>query len=140
MFNKEARNEKSLSSAIGSAGEIAAEKFLKKKKYKIIARNVREGHSEIDIIAVCDRTLIFVEVKSAVRDPEKIYFSRPADAVNKSKMTYLIRGAEKFCREYPSKYASFFKRFDIIEVYFDNSGGKLKVSDIKHFEDAFRRR
>ena len=132
--------EPRLSTETGKAGEAAAVKYLKKKKYKIIGRNIREGRSEIDIIAAADDTLVFVEVKSAVRDPGKSYLSRPADAVNKSKTTYLIRGAESFCRKTSAKYASFYKRFDIIEVYFEYRGNKYKVSEIKHFENAFGRR
>ncbi|MBR0302856.1 MAG: YraN family protein [Clostridia bacterium] len=126
-------------SEIGRAGEDEAVKYLKKKKYKIIDRNVREGKSEIDIIALYGDTLVFVEVKSAVRPKEMTYLSRPADAVNKSKMTYLIRGAQKFCRDDPTKYSVFYKRFDVIEVYFEINGGKFSVSDIKHFENAFGR-
>ena len=125
---------------IGCAGEKEAVKYLKRKKYKIIEQNTREGRSEIDIIAVYDDTLVFVEVKSAVRKTGRTYLSRPADAVNKSKMAYLIRGAAKFCRENSSKYSDFYKRFDIMEVYFEPFGDSFKVKEIKHFENAFGRK
>ena len=124
---------------IGRFGEKAAAKYLKKHKYKIVAKNVREGHSEIDIIAKTKDTLVFVEVKTRTRCGDAPVYSRPADAVNKSKITYLIRGADRFCGEHGEKYAHYFKRFDIIEVYLDGNAAGLKVTDIRHFENAFRR-
>ncbi len=131
--------ERTENSAVGILGERAAARFLKKNKYTVIAKNVHSGKSEIDIIAKKADTLVFVEVKSRTYDQSKTYLSRPADAVNKSKISYLIRGADKFCSETGAKYASYFKRFDIIEVYFERIGKKYKVRDIRHFENAFRR-
>ena len=125
--------------AVGKFGEKAAAKFLKKKKYKIIANNVKAGRSELDIIAIYGDTLVFTEVKTRTYDPEKTYYTRPADAVNKSKVSYLIRGADRFCAETGSKYSDYYKRFDIIEVYLEPAGRKYKVRKILHFENAFGR-
>ncbi|MBR6917675.1 MAG: YraN family protein [Clostridia bacterium] len=121
---------------VGELGERLAAAFLKKRKYKIVANNVHAGRSEIDIIALKDDTLVFVEVKSRVYEDGKEYLSRPADAVNTEKSSYLIRGAVKFCRDNSSKFASYLKRIDIIEVYFTRKGEKLKAAEIKHFENA----
>lgn len=129
-------NEKSY---IGQLGETAAAKYLKKKGYIVVGSNVREGHSEIDIIAAKDRVLVFVEVKTRTYVDGEERCSRPADAVNKSKISYLIRGADRFCAENAAKYAGYFKRFDIIEVYISKSPNKYKISDIKHFENTVRR-
>lgn len=126
-------------SDVGKFGEKTAEKFLKKNKYKIIGRNVNAGRSEIDIVALKDQTLVFVEVKTRSYDPDKEYISRPADAVNREKITYLIRGADRFCTDSGSKYSEYFKRFDIIEIYLTNDGGQYSVADIRHFENAFGR-
>ena len=125
--------------AVGKFGEAAAVKFLKKKKYKIIAKNIHEGHSEIDIIAKTKDTLVFAEVKTRSYEAGKTIYSRPADAVNKSKITYLIRGADRFCGEQGTKYSHYFKRFDIIEVYVERNESKIKVKEIRHFENAFGR-
>jgi putative endonuclease len=48
----------------GRAGEDAAVLFLKNKGMEIIARNFRRRSGEVDIIAVEEDTLVFVEVKS----------------------------------------------------------------------------
>ena len=124
---------------IGKFGEDAAAKYLKNNKYKIIARNVHSGHSEIDIVASFKDTLLFAEVKTRTYDESRLSFGRPADAVNKSKITYLIRGADRFCVENGDKYADHYKRFDIIEVYLERDGRRLRVKDIRHFENAFGR-
>lgn len=51
--------------SLGARGENFATEYLEKKRYKIIARNVREKWGEIDIIARApDKTLVFVEVKT----------------------------------------------------------------------------
>ncbi len=126
-------------SAVGKLGEKAAAKYLKRRKYKIIASNVHAGRSEIDLVAANGDTLVFVEVKTRTYSGDETVISRPADAVNKSKMTYLIRGADRFCAENGTKYSAFYKRFDIIEVYLESSGGKYRVKDIRHFEGAFGR-
>ena len=125
----------------GKLGEKLAEKFLKKNKYKIIGKNVRAGKSEFDIIAVKDETLVFFEVKTRTLPSDgSSLFVRPADAVNKSKSTYLIRGVNDFCAENRDKYAEFFKRIDIIEVYLTKRGRKTVCAGIKHFENAVKRR
>lgn len=122
---------------IGYFGEKKAVEFLKKHKYKILFSNIHAGNSELDIIAVKKDVLVFVEVKtrSIKKDSEK-FVPRPADAVNKSKKTYLIRGANRFCKESGDIYSAFYKRFDLIEVYVDKSAGKLTCKEIKHFENA----
>lgn len=123
----------------GAKGENAAVKYLKKNKYKIIERNARVGRSEIDIVAVKDETLVFIEVKTrTVRDDGGSSFSRPADAVNKSKAAYLIRGANGYIRENSRKFAEYYKRFDIIEVYLTKKGSKTVFKELKHFENAVR--
>ena len=124
---------------VGILGEKAAIKYLKKQKYKIIAHNVHAGRSEIDVIALNNDTLVFVEVKTRAYEEGKSYFSRPADAVNKSKASYLIRGAGRFLSENGAKYSSFYKRFDIIEVYLTKKKNKYSVADVRHFEDSIRR-
>ena len=124
---------------VGQLGEDAAVKYLKKNGYKVILRNVHEGRSEIDIIALKDKTLVFVEVKTRSYAENKEYLSRPADAVNNSKKSYLIRGADKFCSENGAKYAGFYKRFDIIEVYLTRENDEYHISNIKHFENSLHR-
>ena len=121
---------------VGVLGEDAAVKYLKKNKYKIIGRNVQAGKSEFDVIAAKDDTLAFVEVKTRTYSSDEEALTRPADAVNKEKISYLIRGVNNFCREYGENYSELCKRIDIIEVYLKYNGKRYAVTEIKHFENA----
>ncbi|MFW2437124.1 MAG: YraN family protein [Parvibaculales bacterium] len=47
----------------GRRSEALAAMFLRLKGYRILARNFRHRHGEIDIIAMRARLLVFVEVK-----------------------------------------------------------------------------
>ncbi len=119
---------------VGDFGENAAEKFLKKKKYKIIARNyVAVGH-EIDIIAENGDMQIFVEVKCREDNDNSMFPTRPAMAVNRKKQEAIIKTASYYTCYNPSEKK---KRFDVIEVYVKNVNGKLQVNDINHIEGAF---
>jgi putative endonuclease len=61
----------------GKIGEDIAVKFLSRKGYKILKRNYRYGHGEIDIIAMDKDVLIFVEVRMKFSDK----FGSPEDSV-----------------------------------------------------------
>lgn len=56
--------KKPTTKAIGDAGELAAQKFLESRGYKIIASQWRTRWCEIDIITENDIEVLFVEVKT----------------------------------------------------------------------------
>lgn len=108
-------------------GENAACQFLLKKGYKIIERNFRKGYGEIDIIAIRDKILIFVEVKTRSTDS----FGTPFEAISKKKLDKLITGA-KFYKytlhpELPDDL-----RIDAIGVLVKEGG----VVSIEHLENV----
>ncbi|MBQ8321704.1 MAG: YraN family protein [Clostridia bacterium] len=118
----------------GNKGEREAARFLKKQGYKILKRNYVGTDSEIDIIAKNNQTLVFVEVKTrhlSAIDPKE---PRPASAVNPQKQRKIISCASQYKRRFGDGYRM---RFDIIEVYLDNSSGKDRLHDIKHLIGAF---
>jgi putative endonuclease len=51
---------------IGNRGEDAAARYLKRKKFKVLARNVRVRFGEADVLCLAPdrRTVVVVEVKS----------------------------------------------------------------------------
>ncbi len=49
---------------LGRRGERAAEKYLRRNGYRIVARNFRAAGAEIDLVAMDGETLVFVEVKT----------------------------------------------------------------------------
>jgi putative endonuclease len=111
---------------IGQLGEDAAVNLLISKGYKILNRNFRVGRLEIDIVALKDNFLVFVEVKT--RDENFLY--SPESAVNRRKQSNIINAARL--------YISMFKRteearLDVITVLHKNS----QITDIKHYERAY---
>lgn len=79
--------------SIGKYGEDLACEYLKKRGYKIIERNFRIRGGEIDIIAIDNDTLAYVEVKTR----SSHQFGRPEESVTSNKIRFLER-ASKFYR------------------------------------------
>ena len=66
----------------GKWGEDLAVHYLSEKGYAILERDWRYGHKDIDIIAISDDTLVFVEVKTRRNDT----FMRPEQSVDWKKI------------------------------------------------------
>jgi putative endonuclease len=94
---------------IGKAGEKLAEAYLTEVGFKILHRNWRCGHEEIDIIASRENQLHFVEVKYRSSD----HHSHPEEAVNKKKLRSLLKGVDQFLHQHP-QYIDF--RLDILAI------------------------
>ena len=119
----------------GDRGEDAAVAYLKKNGYRILARNYTAGRREIDIIASNREYLAIVEVKTRTYSKENSErFGRPALAVDADKRRNLLVAARIYAEEHPTKKRL---RFDVIEVYFDESGDSAPLS-LHHMTDAFR--
>src|SRR5439155_10765697 len=65
----------------GSRSERAAARFLRRLRYRILARNVNLPTGELDLVALDGRTLVFVEVRSTERGAA----DRPAASVDQVK-------------------------------------------------------
>ena len=117
---------------IGNIGERAAARHLKRGGYKILDRNYTAFDAEIDIIAIKDGTVCFVEVKTRTLGREDAREPRPASAVNPEKQRKIIRCAKAFMS---SNYKIKAKmRFDVIEVFLHEN---KKVAEINHLISAF---
>jgi putative endonuclease len=80
---------------VGRKGEDAAATLLRDQGYKILARNYRCRHGEIDIIAFEDGEYVFVEVKTRVTDEK----GSGADAVTPAKQRKIVRVAQQYLVE-----------------------------------------
>ena len=112
---------------LGRAGEKSAVRFLRRKRYRIVARNYRCPMGEIDIVALDGATIVFVEVKTR-SDRE---YADPQDAVNAAKQRRLVRAAKVFLQHTRSQGRAC--RFDIVAVTLDGQ----KAYEIEHFVNAF---
>ena len=109
----------------GKEGEDRAAKYLSESGYKIIRRNWRYKHKEIDILAYHDNKLIVVEVKTR----STADFGDPSEAVTIRKQRYLIEAAEAYLNTIDEEPEV---RFDIVSIIDEN--GRMAI---EHIEDAF---
>lgn len=118
----------------GNLGERAAEKFLKKKRYKILERNFVGGTYEIDLIAKDGDTTVFAEVKTRSISAKDQREPRPASSVTPDKQKKLISASKFFMKK---ERLTTKMRYDVIEVFLENKNGKDEVIEIKHLISAF---
>lgn len=123
------RKQKALTNVeMGRVAENAAVKFLRRKGYKILHRNLRLSGGEIDIVAEHRDVLVFVEVKARSSDE----FGAPSEAVNERKQKKLTILALQYFAAYENAWRNC--RFDVVEVYMRRDG---KVERINLITDAF---
>lgn len=107
----------------GSNGENLAAEFLMEKGFRIVARNYRWRHAEIDLIVQRDEWLIFVEVKTRSSNA----WGEPESFVDDFKRRLIYAAAEEYI--FSTDWQGHI-RFDIVSV---KSGAS---PEIVHFEDA----
>jgi putative endonuclease len=96
--------------SFGDQGESIACKFLAENGYKIVKRNYRFGKGEIDIIAMKEKTLVFVEVKT--RNNQNYGPAESAITVGKQKQIHKI--AQAFL--YENDFSDYDCRIDVIAI------------------------
>jgi len=110
----------------GQQGEDAAAKYLRRQGFKIIARNVRAGRNEIDIVAQEGKTLVIVEVRSRTADDGIL----PEDSIGPTKQLHVHRAAEHYVEHLRTPPADV--RIDVIAVVMLPG----EAPRITHYRDA----
>lgn len=110
---------------VGKWGENTAVDYLSQRGYRILERNFRTAHGEIDIIAVRDDVLIFVEVKSR----SSRSFGLPEDSITPRKQAHMRSAAEHYLQEHVTQDTW---QFDVIAII----GKPFGKVDIQHFENV----
>ncbi len=108
--------------AAGARAEEMACAYLIGDGYEILARNVRLGRGEIDIVAQKGDVVAFVEVKAR----STARFGTPAEAVTREKMRRIISAATAYAAAHD--LFDWRLRFDVVE---------LAAGKIRHIESAF---
>ncbi len=109
----------------GDKGEDIACFYLEKHGYFVQERNYLKKWGEIDIIAVKDEILHFIEVKSVIaRGDMKGY--RPEENVHELKQRKLRRIIQTYLNHHKYGLESEFK-FNVITVTMNNVTGKAVV-------------
>ena len=81
-----------LHNQLGALGEEVAAHYLSQLEYRLLERNWRTGHLEVDIIADYYGEIVFVEVKT--RSYEAEYTA--LEAVDRTKKKHLVRAAHDY--------------------------------------------
>lgn len=114
---------------LARTGESLASDYLVTNGYKVLCKNFRVKHEEIDLIVEKDQQLIFVEVKT------RSYHSIQSALENVSfkKQRHISNVAQIYCKQ-NSQFSKHNTRFDVIVVLFDKATDSYNVH---HFVDAF---
>jgi len=93
----------------GFEGEKLGMDYLIEDGYIIAEQNWRHGRFEVDIIAIKNNTLHFVEIKTR----RSTKFGHPEEKVGKKKMQNLINAAEQYLYIHPQWQRI---QFDILAI------------------------
>ena len=112
--------------AFGALGERIAERWLRRRGWRVLERRFRSGHRDIDLVVEREGTVAFVEVKAR----QGTRFGDPVEAVHWSKQRELSRSAMVWIDRHGRPNDSY--RFDVVGVLVE--GDRVRV---RHIENAF---
>jgi putative endonuclease len=95
--------------AVGSEKEQVACLYLEGRGLRLVARNYRCRHGELDLVMRDDNTLVFVEV----RFRHSTRFGGAAESVDAHKQQRLAAAAGHYLQRHPSLLAC---RFDVLAI------------------------
>jgi putative endonuclease len=111
----------------GHAAESEAERYLRRKGYRILARNARTPSGELDLVARSGSVLVFVEVKARGSSTH----GGAVGAVDSRKQARLVKLAAQYLARHRLRNQPC--RFDVVVC----AGGTDAPAVIEHIEHAF---
>ncbi len=93
----------------GKQAEQLAVGYLRKNGYRIVETNWRNRREEIDIIAIKEDEIVFVEVKSRKSDE----YGMPEEAITRKKQKHLIHAADAYIQKHDIDLDA---RYDVISI------------------------
>ena len=112
-------------SEIGREAESLAALALQERGMRIVARNFRSRHGEVDLAALLGDTLVFVEVR-ALRSTK---FATPAETVSAAKARRLALTCQQFLQDTSLAWRDW--RIDVAEVRLDRWRRPYRVSFVE---------
>lgn len=110
----------------GKAGEKLAVAFLKQQGFKILETNFKSKLGEIDIVALDQNTLVFVEVKART----SLEFGLPEEAVGYRKLEHIRKSADYY--RSIRKNLPEGERIDVVAIEKDFGGNLRRLELIKN--------
>jgi putative endonuclease len=112
---------------LGRRGENLAADHLIASGFSIVERNWRCPQGEIDLVAVDEGELVFVEVKTR----SSVAFGHPLEAITVAKLARLRRLAAAWCEAHPGSHERI--RIDAIAIIAPTHG----LVEIEHLRRVF---
>ena len=112
---------------VGKLGEDLAASYLEKKGYQILERNFKIRVGEVDIVAVDNDVVVFVEVKAR----SGVGFGIPAEAVTVRKQQQISKAALAYINNHSLQDCD--ARFDVVSVLIKDN----ETPQIELIENAF---
>ncbi|MCC6877093.1 MAG: YraN family protein [Sandaracinaceae bacterium] len=112
--------------SLGQRAESLVCDHLAARGYAIVARNVRVGRREIDIVAVRRDLIVFCEVRART----SLAFGSPLESIDAKKIANVRHAAREGLAERGLRGRAL--RFDVAAVVFEDPDGR-----IEYVEDAF---
>ena len=113
---------------LGLRGEQAARKYLQRAGWQILATRSQELVGELDLVAVDQGTVVFVEVKTR----RSAQAGLPVEAVDDRKQRQLARLALVYLKRH--RLLGYPVRFDVIGLTWPET---LRRPEIRHVRGAF---
>ena len=110
---------------LGLRGEELAAAHLIQHGFQIVARNVRVGRCELDLIAARGRTVVFCEVRAR----SSAALIEPVESIDRAKVARVRRAAAQWLAAQAARYEQI--RFDAASVLLS------EPPRLTYFEDAF---
>src|SRR5882724_4994082 len=114
--------------SLGQRGEDAAARYLKRQRFRIIERGHDSPLGEIDIIAIDERTVVFVEVKTRTSGDA----GHPTEAIDATKQRRMTQAALAYLKA--KRLLQNAARFDVVAV---NWPADQREPTIEHYKNAF---
>lgn len=114
---------------IAIIGENEAAEILEKKGFRILERNWRMGHLELDLIAENRKEIVFAEVKART---SAFGNKMPEEYVDEIKRKHMVAAANAYIKYHKIEKQP---RFDIIGIIIDAQTNEITYKN--HFENAF---
>jgi len=118
--------------ALGRRGEAEAAAYLRRQGYRIVAKNVRAGGVELDLIVTKAHRIAFIEVKTRRGHHQ----GAPEEAVDERKQARIVRGALAWLHE----QRTLGRRHRFETIRFDVIACSVNPDDslaLRHIEGAF---
>ena len=115
---------------IGIIGETEAAKMLEKKGFRILERNWRMGHLEVDLIADNKKEIVFVEVKARTCI---LNGKMPEENVDEIKMRRITAAANAYLKYHKIEKQP---RFDVVGILVDRNTNEITYRN--YVENAFQ--